>query len=103
MSVTTPGTAWKRSWGPGRSAAWRSPARTEVLRRRAAYEQAIRTLLSDGVRAGRFSVTTVKLTSYTILDLGMGVPLWYREDGNLTEDQVVYEYGDFALRLAGAR
>ncbi|MGW0476958.1 hypothetical protein [Streptomyces coeruleorubidus] len=45
----------------------------------------------------------MKLTSYAILDLGMGVPVRYREDGDLTEDQVVYQYGDFALRLAGAR
>ncbi|GGU14917.1 TetR family transcriptional regulator [Streptomyces coeruleorubidus] len=79
------------------------PHRTEVLQRRAAYEQAFRALLSEGVQAGRFSVTTVRLTSYAILDLGMGVPVWCREDGDLTEDQVVYQYGDFAVRLAGAR
>ncbi len=79
------------------------PHRAEVLRRRAAYEQAFRTLLSEGAQAGRFSITTVKLTSYAILDLGMGVPVWYREDGDLTEDQIVYQYGDFALRLAGVR
>ncbi|NGO13635.1 TetR/AcrR family transcriptional regulator [Streptomyces sp. HC44] len=79
------------------------PHRTEVLRRRAAYEQAFRTLLTEGVDAGRFAITTVKLTSYAILDLGMGVAVWYREKGDLTEDQVVYQYGDFALRLAGVR
>lgn len=79
------------------------PHRTEVLRRRAAYEQAFRTLLTEGVEAGRFAITTVKLTSYAILDLGMGVAVWYRENGDMTEDQVVYQYGDFALRLAGVR
>ncbi|MGP4044106.1 TetR/AcrR family transcriptional regulator [Streptomyces sp. 2A115] len=79
------------------------PHRTDVLQRRAAYEQAFRTLLTEGVKAERFSITTVKLTSYAILDLGMGVPVWYREHGDLTEDQVVYQYGDFALRLAGVR
>ena len=79
------------------------PHRAEVLRLRAAYEQAFRELLAEGVAAGRFQVTTVKLTSYAIVDLGMGVAVWYREDGDLTEDQIVYQYGDFALRLAGAR
>jgi AcrR family transcriptional regulator len=79
------------------------PHRTEVLRLRAAYEQAFRELLTEGVEAGSFRITTVKLTSYAILDLGMGVAVWYREGGDLTEDQIVYQYGDFALRLAGVR
>jgi hypothetical protein len=79
------------------------PHRAEVLTLRAAYEQAFRDLLTEGVEAGRFRVPTVKLTSYAILDLGMGVAVWYREDADLTEDQVVYQYGDFALRLAGVR
>jgi AcrR family transcriptional regulator len=79
------------------------PHRTEVLKRRARYERGFRKLVADGVRAGRFRVASVKLTSYAILDLGMGASVWYRENGGLTEDQVVYQYGDFALRLAGAR
>ncbi|MER6409461.1 hypothetical protein ABT269_39820 [Streptomyces viridosporus] len=37
-----------------------------------------------------------------MLDLGMGVAVWYREDGELTEDQIVYQYGDFALLLVGS-
>ncbi|MEU7305499.1 TetR/AcrR family transcriptional regulator [Streptomyces sp. NPDC007206] len=77
------------------------PHRTDVLRRRAAYESAFRALLAEGAEAGRFRIATVKLTSYAILDLGMGAAVWYRENGDLTEDQVVYQYGDFALRLAG--
>ena len=32
----------------------------------------------------------------------MGVAAWYREDGELAEDTIVWQYGDFALRLAGA-
>ncbi|GAA2208164.1 TetR/AcrR family transcriptional regulator [Nonomuraea monospora] len=79
------------------------PHRAGVLDRRACYEGGFREIVADGVRQGRFKVASAKLTSYAILDLGMGVPVWYREDGELTEDQLVYQYGDFALRLAGAR
>ncbi|GAA0838709.1 TetR/AcrR family transcriptional regulator [Streptosporangium amethystogenes subsp. fukuiense] len=79
------------------------PHRAEVLRRRARYEHGFRKLVADGVQADRFRVASVKLTSYAILDLGMGVSVWYRESGDFTEDQVVYQYGDLALRLAGAR
>ena len=79
------------------------PHRAEVLRRRAAYEGAFRDLLAEGVAAGRFTVASVKLASYAILDLGMGVAVGYRADGDLTEDQVACQYGEFALRLAAAR
>jgi hypothetical protein len=73
----------------------------DVHRERARYECGFRKLIADGVREGRFRVASVKLTSYAILDLGMGASVWYRENGGLTEDEVVYQYGDFALRLAG--
>jgi hypothetical protein len=32
----------------------------------------------------------------------MGVAVWFREDGELKEDTVVWEYGEFALRIVGA-
>jgi len=52
--------------------------------------------------AGRFHVTSARLASFAILDLGMGVSAWYHEDGELTEDAVVRQYSDFTLRLVGA-
>jgi hypothetical protein len=55
------------------------------------------------VDAGVFTVTSVRLASYAVLDLGMGVSAWYRESGERSEDDVVWQYGEFALRLAGAR
>jgi hypothetical protein len=32
----------------------------------------------------------------------MGVPVWYRDDGELPEDTVVWQYSEFALRIVGA-
>ncbi|QKZ24551.1 TetR/AcrR family transcriptional regulator [Streptomyces chartreusis] len=78
------------------------PNRRSVLDRRAAYANAFRTLVEAGVTQGRFHVGSVHLATYAILDLGMGVSVWYREDGDLTEDEVVYQYGEFALRLVGS-
>ncbi|WP_131565146.1 TetR/AcrR family transcriptional regulator [Streptomyces sp. KM273126] len=89
--------------GTGEIRSLEEPHRAHVLRLRADYEHAFRNLLTEGVEAGRFRITSVKLTSYAILDLGMGVSVWYRENGDLAEDQVVYQYGDFALQLAGVR
>lgn len=78
------------------------PYRTAVLDRRADYEQSFRTLIAEGVTAGRFHVASPRLASYAILDLGMGVSTWFREDGELTENEVAWQYTEFALRLVGA-
>jgi AcrR family transcriptional regulator len=72
-----------------------------VVRLRAHYERAFRTLIDEGCRTGQFRVASVKLASYAILDLGVGASVWYSDSGDLSEDQVVYQYGEFALRLVG--
>jgi len=78
------------------------PHRTAVLARRAEYEQSFRTLIAEGVTAARFHVVSPRLASYAILDLGMGVSAWFSEDGELTENEVAWQYTEFALRLVGA-
>lgn len=78
------------------------PHRARILALRAEYENHFRELVNDGIAAGRFHVTSARLASFAVLDLGMGVSAWYREDGELTEDAVVWQYSDFTLRLVGA-
>lgn len=78
------------------------PHLSELLARRSAYENAFRTLIREGVDAGRFSVYSERIASFAILDLGMGVAAWFREDGELSENEIVWQYVDFALRLLGA-
>ncbi|MET7897307.1 TetR/AcrR family transcriptional regulator [Streptomyces mirabilis] len=78
------------------------PHRSRVLALRAEYEAGFRAIVDAGVAEGCFQVASARLVSYAILDLGMGVAAWYREDGELAEDTIVWQYGDFALRLAGA-
>ncbi|MFF2084020.1 TetR/AcrR family transcriptional regulator [Nocardia sp. NPDC058176] len=79
------------------------PYLTEVLSRRAEYARHFRSLIAQGVAEGRFQVTSERIASYAILDLGMGVATWFREDGELSENEIVWQYVDFALRLVGAR
>jgi AcrR family transcriptional regulator len=78
------------------------PNRGRVLSLRAEYEKCFRDLVHAGVTAGRFRVMSARLASYAILDLGMGVAVWFREDGELTEDIVTWQYGELALRIVGA-
>ncbi|MFF9777488.1 TetR/AcrR family transcriptional regulator [Streptomyces sp. NPDC013978] len=78
------------------------PHRTKILARRAEYEAGFRDLVTEGVAAGCFRVASARLASYAILDLGMGVATWFRDDGELTEDTVAWQYGEFALSMVGA-
>jgi AcrR family transcriptional regulator len=78
------------------------PHRGRVLALRAEYEACFRDLVSAGVTAGCFHVASARLASYAILDLGMGVAVWFRDDGELAEDTVVWQHSEFALRIVGA-
>jgi AcrR family transcriptional regulator len=73
------------------------PHRTTVLAQRAEYERSFRTLIEQGP----FDVGSVRLASYALLDLGMGLATWYREEGELSENEVVWQQVEFALRLVG--
>ncbi|HEY6531978.1 MAG TPA: TetR/AcrR family transcriptional regulator [Acidimicrobiales bacterium] len=76
--------------------------RRTIVAKRASYEQAFRTLIETGCAEGRFQVASSRLASYAILDMGMGVAVWFRADGPATADEVAYAHGDYALRLVGA-
>jgi AcrR family transcriptional regulator len=77
------------------------PHRAAILANRAQYEQSFRGLITDGVAAGRFQVASPRLASYAILDLGMGVATWFRDD-EFDENEVAWQQTEFALRLVGA-
>ncbi|MEU4673232.1 TetR/AcrR family transcriptional regulator [Amycolatopsis sp. NPDC023774] len=77
------------------------PHLTRVLALRTEYEACFRAVVQSGVDAGVFQVDSVRLASYAILDLGMGVAVWYRADGEQSEDALVWQYSRFALRLVG--
>ncbi len=55
------------------------------------------------MRAGLFEMASARLASYAITDPVMGVAVWFRDDGELTEDAVIWQYSQFALRIVGAR
>lgn len=78
------------------------PHRGRVLQLLAEYETCFRRLIQAGADAGVFTVTSARLASYAVLDLGKGISAWYRETGEYSEDTLVWQYSEFALRLAGA-
>lgn len=78
------------------------PARAAVIAQRDAYEQVVVGIIERGVGDGVFEVTSVRLAAYAILEMGIGVATWFREDGPISEAEIAYQYGEMALRVAGA-
>jgi hypothetical protein len=79
------------------------PHRATVLARRAEYERRFRSLVEDGIKAGVFHVASSQLASFAILDLGMGVAVWFREESGPTENEVAWQYTEFAMGIVAAR
>lgn len=76
--------------------------RAQILGQRRVYESGLRAVIEAGMADGSFQVSSARLASYAILDMGMGISAWYSPHGELSESQVVYEYGEFALSLVMA-
>ena len=75
--------------------------RAGIVRLRKAYERSFRRLVDAGVASGRFRVRSPKLATFALLDMGTGVAVWFRDDGDASVDEVAYLYGDLAMRLVG--
>jgi AcrR family transcriptional regulator len=77
--------------------------RVLIAGQRREYESNLRRLLERGVRLGVFVVPNPRLTSYAILDMGVGVAVWFNESGETSADSVADYYAALALRMVGAR
>jgi AcrR family transcriptional regulator len=75
------------------------PHSSDILAQRARYADGFRVLIEAGVAEGVLTVASPKLAAYAILDMGMGVAAWFRPDGEFTENQVVWQETELALRM----
>ncbi len=73
-----------------------------LLEQRKTYERGFRDLVERGIGEGRFTARSVKLTVYALLDMGIGVAVWFREDGEFSADEIAYHHGDLAMQLLSA-
>lgn len=79
------------------------PHRSVILAKRRSYDLNLRTLIERGIDEGVFSIASSRLASYSILDLGMGVSVWFRADGQISEDELAKQYVEIALRIVGVQ
>jgi AcrR family transcriptional regulator len=77
------------------------PAHELVLNLRNEYEGKWRDLIQEGLESGDFSIPSVRVAVYAILEMGIGVAQWYRPDGSLSLDQIAELYAEMASRLLG--
>lgn len=94
----------KRDVRIGNSEIWHleEPTRSKVRELRHDYLQAWQEVIERGVELRRFETASPQLAAYAMLQMGVGVSLWYSNDGPLSESQIAYYYGDMALRLMRA-
>jgi AcrR family transcriptional regulator len=74
-----------------------------TVKKRAIYEHRLRELLRTGVQEGVFAITNPKITSYAILEMGMGVATWFNDEGELTVDDLLPLYEELALKMVGCQ
>ena len=77
-----------------------SPQRfASVVALRDEYQRHLHEILVDGVRCGAFAIRDVRVATFSLLEMGMGVATWYRPDGPLGLDQVCDIYAEMAAKI----
>ncbi|MBD0738362.1 TetR/AcrR family transcriptional regulator [Streptomyces sp. CBMA29] len=71
----------------------------EIVALRRQSEDAIRTIIKDGVTAGEFDVPEVSGTTLAVLSLCIDVARWFNPGGRRTPDEVGALYADLVLRM----
>lgn len=79
------------------------PARSRVLELRRRHAGAIRALIEEGTREGRFVENEPTLAAFAILEMCVSIARWFREDGPQSAEAVAETYSRFALRTAGLK
>jgi AcrR family transcriptional regulator len=74
-----------------------------VRQMRRDYARGWQRLIDEGVALGQFETPSSQLSAYALLEMGIGVSQWYREDGPLSLDEIIAQYSEMALRQLGRR
>lgn len=79
------------------------PARGIVRQLRRDYVSRWTKILQDGVDEGLFQISDVKLTGYALVDMGIGVELWFQAERVYDAQQLGERYADMAMRMVTER
>ena len=73
----------------------------EIVALRRQSEDAIRSIIKDGVTAGEFDVPEIPGTTLAVLSLCIDVARWFNVEGPRTPDEVGALYADLVRRMVG--
>ncbi|MDR5675232.1 MAG: TetR/AcrR family transcriptional regulator [Armatimonadota bacterium] len=68
------------------------------VQQRDRYERFFREIVQEGIQAGEFRLTDVRLAGWAILGMCNWVARWYRRDGPYTAQEIATHFGEFAVR-----
>lgn len=71
----------------------------EIVGMRRQSEDAMRSIIKDGVTAGEFDVPDIPGTTLAVLSLCIDVARWFNPEGRRTPDEVGALYADLVLRM----
>ncbi|MEM8980717.1 MAG: TetR/AcrR family transcriptional regulator [Pseudomonadota bacterium] len=74
-----------------------------IERLRKAYEGHLVEILHAGQNAGMFGIEDMAVTTRALIAMLTGVTTWYRDDGQLSRDQVVGIYWQLVARSVGMK
>jgi AcrR family transcriptional regulator len=87
--------------GNGELLSLEEPARSVVIELRSRYARMWQKLIESGEQEGVFRMPSTQLATYALLEMGIGVALWYRADGPLSLEYIASVYAEMAAHLLG--
>ena len=78
------------------------PARTQQIALRQEYVAIFERVIERGVAEGTFDALAPRISAYAILQMGIGVAVWFHDDGPMSAQEIGDLYATLALRMVGA-
>ncbi|MDP9851640.1 TetR/AcrR family transcriptional regulator [Corynebacterium lowii] len=75
-----------------------APSRAQATQLRREYVRYWQEILRVGVESGDFRVADVKVSAYSLIDMGLGVCLWFDPRATYSAEELGEIYADMALR-----
>ena len=78
--------------------ALQEPSRSIVVQMRRDYVARWMAIVREGIDSGVFVADDIKIVSWALIDMGIGVSQWYADGGRLSSEELGDMYGRIALR-----
>ncbi|WPF65611.1 MULTISPECIES: TetR/AcrR family transcriptional regulator [unclassified Corynebacterium] len=75
-----------------------APSRAQATELRREYVRCWQRIIAAGVETGEFAVGDVKVSVYALIDMGLGVCLWFDPQARYSAEELGTMYADMALR-----